>query len=108
MIPDISLVIPLRDEESNVAPLYAEFTAVLESLGRPYEAILVEDGSVDQTFARLCELQQRDTRVRVIRFSRNFGQTAAFSAGFAEARGSLVVTADGDLQNDLADRKSVV
>jgi len=103
MIPDLSLVIPLRDEESNVAPLYAEFTAVLESLGRPYEAILVEDGSVDQTFARLCELQQRDTRVRVIRFSRNFGQTAAFSAGFAEARGSLVVTADGDLQNDLAD-----
>lgn len=108
MTPDISLVIPLRDEESNVAPLYAEFTEVLEALGRPYEAILVEDGSVDQTFVRLCELQQRDARVRVIRFSQNFGQTAAFAAGFAEARGSLVVTADGDLQNDLTDIPKLV
>lgn len=101
--PELSLVIPLRDEESNVFPLYAEFTAVLESLGRPYEAILVEDGSVDQTFVRLCEIQQRDPRVRVIRFSGNFGQTAAFAAGFDAARGSLIVTADGDLQNDLSD-----
>jgi len=101
--PELSLVIPLRGEEANVLPLYAEFTTVLESLKRPYEAILIEDGSVDQTFARLCEIQQRDPRVRVLRFSRNFGQTAAFAAGFAEARGSLVITADGDLQNDLTD-----
>ena len=101
--PELSLVIPLRDEEANVLPLHAEFTAVFEAMGRSYEAILVEDGSVDQTFARLCEVQERDPRVRVIRFSRNFGQTAAFAAGFAAARGSLIVTADGDLQNDLDD-----
>jgi glycosyltransferase involved in cell wall biosynthesis len=106
--PELSLVIPLRDEESNVLPLHAEFTAVFEAMGRPYEAILVEDGSVDQTFARLCEVQERDPRVRVIRFSRNFGQTAAFAAGFAAARGSLIVTADGDLQNDLDDIPQLV
>ena len=101
--PELSLVIPLRDEESNVWPLHAELTSVFEALNRPYEAILVEDGSVDRTFDRLCEVQQRDARVRVIRFTRNFGQTAAFAAGFAAARGKLIVTADGDLQNDLAD-----
>ena len=101
--PELSLVIPLRDEESNVVPLHAEFTAVFEAIGRSYEAILVEDGSVDQTFARLCEVQERDPRVRVIRFARNFGQTAGFAAGFAAARGSLIITADGDLQNDLGD-----
>lgn len=103
MTPELSLVIPLRDEEANVLPLHAELTAVLEPLGRSYEAILVEDGSVDQTFARMCEIQQRDPRVRVIRFTKNFGQTAAFAAGFAAARGSLIITADGDLQNDLSD-----
>ena len=101
--PELSLVIPLRDEDANVRPLHAEIVAVFQSIGRPYEVILVEDGSVDQTFARLREVQQRDSRVRVIRFTRNFGQTAAFAAGFAAARGRLVITADGDLQNDLAD-----
>src|SRR5687768_7928101 len=103
MTPDLSLVVPLRDEEGNVFPLHAEVTAVFESLGRPYEVILVEDGSVDQTLARLREVQQRDPRVRVIRFTRNFGQTAAFAAGFAAARGRFIITADGDLQNDPAD-----
>ena len=103
MTPELSLVVPLRDEEGNVLPLHAEVTSVFQSLGRPYEVILVEDGSVDQTLARLREVQQRDPRVRVIRFARNFGQTAAFAAGFAAARGRLVITADGDLQNDLAD-----
>lgn len=108
MTPELSLVIPLRDEESNVLPLHAEVTAVFEAMGRPYEAILVEDGSVDQTFARLCEVQARDARVRIIRFKKNFGQTAAFAAGFAAARGSLIVTADGDLQNDLNDIPQLV
>jgi glycosyltransferase involved in cell wall biosynthesis len=103
MTPELSLVVPLRDEEGNVLPLHAEVTSVFQSLGRPYEVILVEDGSVDQTLARLREVQQRDPRVRVIRFQRNFGQTAAFAAGFAAARGRFIITADGDLQNDLAD-----
>jgi glycosyltransferase involved in cell wall biosynthesis len=103
MIPDISVVIPLRDEELNIGPLHDELTGVLEGLGRPYELILVDDGSADGTFARLIEIQSRDGRVRVIRFTRNFGQTAAFAAGFAHARGSTIVTTDGDLQNDPAD-----
>ena len=101
--PELSLVIPLRDEEANVQPLHAEITAVFQPLGRPYEVILVEDGSRDQTFERLRDVQQRDPHVRVIRFAGNFGQTAAFAAGFAAARGRFVVTADGDLQNDLSD-----
>jgi glycosyltransferase involved in cell wall biosynthesis len=93
----------LRDEEANVLPLHAELTSVFQSLGRPYEVILVEDGSADQTLARLREVQQGDPHVRVIGFTRKFGQTAAFAAGFAAARGRLIITADGDLQNDLAD-----
>ncbi|MBI4262782.1 MAG: glycosyltransferase family 2 protein [Acidobacteria bacterium] len=103
MTPDISIVIPLRDEEANVGPLHDELTAVLTSLGVEYELILVDDGSEDATFERLAEIHSRDPRVRVIRFTRNFGQTAAFAAGFAHARGRLIVTSDGDLQNDPAD-----
>ena len=99
----VSVVIPLHNEEHNVVPLHEEVTRVLRSLGRSYEIILVEDGSTDATFARLRELQPRDPHVRVVRFSRNFGQTAAFAAGFAVARGRFIVTADGDLQNDPAD-----
>jgi glycosyltransferase involved in cell wall biosynthesis len=101
--PEISVVVPLRDEELNVRPLHDEMSGVLQALGRPYELILIDDGSEDATFARLAEIQARDARVRVIRFTRNFGQTAAFAAGFAHARGRLIVTSDGDLQNDPAD-----
>ena len=101
--PEISVVIPLRDEEPNVVPLHDEFTRVLTQTGRPYELILVDDGSEDRTFEQLSGVQARDARVRVIQFTRNFGQTAAFAAGFAAARGRFIVTADGDLQNDPAD-----
>ena len=103
MTPEISVVVPLRDEEFNVRPLHDEMSGVLQALGRPYELILIDDGSEDATFERLAEIQARDARVRVIRFTRNFGQTAAFAAGFAHARGRLIVTSDGDLQNDPAD-----
>jgi glycosyltransferase involved in cell wall biosynthesis len=101
--PELSVVIPLRDEEANVAPLHDELTHVLSRLGARYEVILVDDGSADGTFARLRAIQAVDPRVRVVRFTRNFGQTAAFSAGFAAARGAFIITADGDLQNDPAD-----
>lgn len=103
MIPEISVVIPLRDEDGNVLALHEELTAVLDRLGRPYEIILIDDGSRDRTFERLAEVQARDARVRVVRFERNFGQTAAFAAGFERARAPFIVTADGDLQNDPAD-----
>lgn len=97
------MVVPLRDEEPNVVPLYDELTRVLGTMGLGYELILVDDGSEDRTFDRLRELQAHDPRVRVIQFTRNFGQTAAFAAGFAHARGRFIVTLDGDLQNDPAD-----
>lgn len=103
MTPEISVVVPLYDEEPNVEPLHRELAAALGPLGRPYEIIFVDDGSRDGTFGRLGAVYARDPHVRVIRFSRNFGQTAAFAAGIAHARGRLIVTADGDLQNDPAD-----
>ena len=103
MNPEVSVVIPLRDEELNVAPLHDELTRVMAALHVPYELILIDDGSRDTTFARLRDIQARDAHVRVIKFTRNFGQTSAFAAGFAYARGRFIVTADGDLQNDPAD-----
>jgi glycosyltransferase involved in cell wall biosynthesis len=101
--PHISVVIPVYDEAENVAELHRELTASLEAHGRPYEVLFVDDGSRDGTLARLGEIEARDPRVRVLRLRRNFGQTAAFSAGFDHARGDVVVTSDGDLQNDPAD-----
>jgi glycosyltransferase involved in cell wall biosynthesis len=115
--PEVSVVIPLRDEDANVVPLHDELTGVLDQLGVSYEVILIDDGSTDATFDKLATVQAQDTHVKVIRFTRNFGQTAAFAAGFAEARGQFIVTLDGDLQNDprdipemlaLARRKDIV
>ncbi|MGH9254420.1 MAG: glycosyltransferase family 2 protein [Vicinamibacterales bacterium] len=103
MPPDISVVIPLRDEEANVVALHHELSGVMQALNIPYEIILIDDGSEDGTYGRLVDMYARDPSVRVIRFTRNFGQTAAFAAGFAHARGRFIVTLDGDLQNDPAD-----
>jgi glycosyltransferase involved in cell wall biosynthesis len=97
---DVSIVIPLRDEERNVAPLIDELRGVLDPLPLAVEIILVDDGSTDGTFQELVTLQRDDARVRVVRLASNYGQTAAFAAGFARARGTLIVTSDGDLQND--------
>ena len=101
--PVLSVVVPLRDEALNVEPMYQEVTRALAALPYAYEVILVDDGSIDETFAKLRTIQSGDVRVRVIRFTRNFGQTAAFAAGFAYARGQWIATMDGDLQNDPAD-----
>jgi glycosyltransferase involved in cell wall biosynthesis len=103
MIPDLSVVIPVRNESANVDPLCEELVASLDVSGRTFEVVLIDDGSTDDTFARLAARQERDPRIRVIRFRRNFGQTAAFAAGFAYARGKYIVTSDGDLQNDPRD-----
>ena len=103
MTPEISVVIPMRNESPNVDELHEELTGVLGAFGRPYEIIVIDDGSTDDTFARLAEHQRRDPHLRVIRFRRNFGQTAAFAAGFAHARGCYIVTSDGDRQNDPRD-----
>jgi glycosyltransferase involved in cell wall biosynthesis len=98
----------MRNESPNVAELYRELTSTLTSFGRPYEIIVIDDGSTDDTFDQLRALQARDSKLRVIRFRRNFGQTAAFSAGFDRARGRFIVTADGDLQNDPRDIPAMI
>ena len=106
--PEISVVIPLRDEEENVAPLCDELAGVLDQIGTSYEIILVDDGSTDRTFDELTRIQVKDATIKVIRFTRNFGQTAAFAAGFAAALGQFIVTLDGDLQNDPKDIPSML
>ena len=107
MIPtrafDVSFVIPVFNEEENIPGLYRELTAAAEKLGRSYEVIFIDDGSSDGSYPALRRLQASDPRIKVIRFRRNFGQTAALSAGFDRARGEIIVTLDADLQNDPAD-----
>ena len=103
MSVELSIIIPLYNEEPNVAPLHAELSTVLASMHVAHEVLVVDDGSTDGTFAAARRIQAADRSVRVVRFSRNFGQTAAFAAGFAYARGQFIVTFDGDLQNDPRD-----
>ena len=100
--PEISVVVPLLNEQDNIGPLYEQITQTLAP-EHGYEVIFVDDGSTDNSFAVMAELQKADDKVRIIRFRKNFGQTAALSAGFDHARGEIVVAMDGDLQNDPAD-----
>ena len=108
MAPDLSVVIPLYNEEPNVAALHRELSAALGAWGRSYELLFIDDGSTDGTFRVLKELQAGDPLVRAIALRRNFGQTAAFAAGFAYARGRMIATSDGDLQNDPCDLPTMV
>ena len=105
---DLSVVIPVRNEAPSLAELYQELTDTLRAWGRSYEIIVVDDGSTDDSFDILARLQAGDPDLRVIRFRRNFGQTAAFAAGFDHARGRIIVTSDGDLQNDPRDIPAMV
>jgi glycosyltransferase involved in cell wall biosynthesis len=100
---DLSVVIPVYNEEENVEPLIAEIETVLAALGKSYEIVVVDDGSNDATFARLRSLRQRVAQLNVVRLKRNFGQTAAMAAGMAHAQGAVVILMDGDAQNDPAD-----
>lgn len=99
----ISIVIPIHNEEPAILPLYDRLTTVLESLQKPYEIIFVDDASTDRSFDLLANLVETDNRLKVIRLRRNFGQTAALSAGFDEAQGQVVVSLDGDLQHEPED-----
>ena len=98
-----SVVISAYNEAESVEELYREVVSVLEALGETFEILFVDDGSTDGTGERLAELEERDRRVRLIRFVRNFGKSAAYSAAFRAARGDVVVTLDGDLQDDPAE-----
>jgi glycosyltransferase involved in cell wall biosynthesis len=106
--PAISVVVPLYNEAENLDDLHRELCAALEPTGRRFELVLIDDGSTDGTRERLLRLEETDPRVRVVLLRRNFGQTAAFSAGFDRAEGDIVVTSDGDLQNDPADIPALV
>ncbi len=99
---EISVVVPLLNEQDNIGPLYEQITQTLTEVYE-YEIIFVDDGSSDNSFDILAKLQKADAGIRVICFRKNFGQTAALSAGFAHARGKVIVAIDADLQNDPAD-----
>jgi glycosyltransferase involved in cell wall biosynthesis len=102
--PHLSLIIPLLNEADNLLPLYERLATSLEQVGRPYEIIFIDDGSTDASSAILEVLFRRDpARVRVIQFRCNFGKTAALNAGFAHARGQVMITMDADLQDDPAE-----
>jgi len=100
---DLSIVIPVYNEVENVESLYNALEPVLKQLDKSYEVILIDDGSSDGTYAKLKEVHEKNHRFKIIRFRRNFGQTAAMSAGFDFAKGEIVVTLDADLQNDPED-----
>ena len=100
---DLSVVIPVYNEEENVEPLIVEIEAALAPLGKSYEIVIVDDGSKDATFAKLRSIHERLGQLKVVRLKRNFGQTAALAAGLARARGAVVILMDGDGQNDPAD-----
>jgi len=100
---DLSVVVPVFNEKDNLALLYEELLPTLEGMGRAWEVLFIDDGSGDGSREVMDELARRDTRVRVIRFRRNFGQTAALMAGFRAARGKVIVAMDADLQNEPAD-----
>jgi undecaprenyl-phosphate 4-deoxy-4-formamido-L-arabinose transferase len=97
--PEISVVVPVFNEEGTLDEVYRRATATLEELGRPYELSVVDDGSRDGTWAIVERLAAQDARVRAVRFKRNFGQHPAMHAGLVRARGDVVVTMDADLQN---------
>lgn len=99
----VTVVVPLLNEEENVTILYERLREALEKLDTQYEVIFVDDGSTDSTLSLLEDIQKNDSSVVVLSLRRNFGQTAAFAAGFDFARGDVVITMDGDLQNDPAD-----
>lgn len=100
---DISVVLPVYNEVENLEPLHGELTAALAAFGRSYEIVYVDDGSRDGSFDVLRRLRDADRHVRIVRFRRNFGQTAALAAGLERTRGDIVVTLDSDRQNDPRD-----
>ena len=100
---EVSIVIPVYNEEANLRVLHTKLSDVLASITESYEILFVDDGSTDDSFNILKELNREDKRAKAIKFRRNFGQTAALSAGFDYSKGNVIITMDGDLQNDPED-----
>ena len=101
--PDVSVIVPLYNEEENVGRMHAAIVAAVEPIGVTFEMVFVDDGSRDRTLERAIDLARNDPRMRVVQFRRNYGQTPAMAAGIEQALGKVLVTMDGDLQNDPAD-----
>jgi glycosyltransferase involved in cell wall biosynthesis len=99
----VSFVLPVYNEQATLEELHEQITRVMATLPHDYEMVFVDDGSEDRSFAVLSELHRRDPKVRVVQLRRNFGKSAAYSAGFANARGDVVITMDTDLQDDPAE-----
>jgi glycosyltransferase involved in cell wall biosynthesis len=106
--PEISVVIPVYNEEDNIHLLYQKLTEALNELGRTWEAIIVDDGSSDKSYEKLAVIARADERIKLVRFVKNFGQTAALAAGIDHAKGDVIVPMDADLQNDPADVKRLL
>ncbi len=100
---ELSIVIPLYNEEENIFPLHQSLKKPLQSIGKSYEIIFVDDGSSDSSFEKLKKVHSADSHTKIIRFRRNFGQSAAISAGFSNSKGKVIVVMDADMQNDPAD-----
>jgi glycosyltransferase involved in cell wall biosynthesis len=101
--PAYSIVVPVFNEEQNVAPLYVKIIETMDAIGKPFEIVFVDDGSRDRTFQLLSEIVNDDRRVTAVRLRRNFGQTAALKAGFDHSIGEIIISMDGDLQHDPAE-----
>jgi glycosyltransferase involved in cell wall biosynthesis len=99
----ISVVVPFYNEEENIEPLHTELSNVLKSLNREYSIFFVDDGSTDNTYKNMLKVSEIDNKIKIIKFRKNFGQSAALKAGFDHAQGDIVISMDGDLQNDPAD-----
>lgn len=105
---DVSIVVPMLNEQDNVVPLYREIKQVIDAESLNYEIIFIDDGSYDQTVRRLSEVAAGDSRVTILQFAKRFGQTAGLAAGFARARGRVIVPMDADMQNDPHDIPALV
>ncbi len=108
MDAELSVIIPAYNEEGNIDPLYREVKEVLKKLSGSYEIVFVDDGSKDLTFKKLVAIRQQDPAVKIIRFKKNFGQSAALQAGFDHAGGTIIATLDADLQNDPRDIPALI
>jgi glycosyltransferase involved in cell wall biosynthesis len=104
----LSIIIPAYNEEDNIEPVYRELKSVLSETGHPYEILFIDDGSTDQTFQKMKSIQIMDDSVRIIKFRKNFGQSAALQAGFDFATGTIIITMDSDLQNDPHDIPALI
>lgn len=104
--PRLSVIVPFYNESENIRRMHAAIVAAIEPLNLPFEMMFVDDGSKDDTLEQAIDIARHDHRVRVVKFRRNFGQTPAMAAGIEHARGDILITMDGDLQNDPADIKN--